>query len=332
MARGNTQVTNGDSFCTGFTENKGYPGRSTLPVPLRSLAVALGGCVYHKLTRALGAILMLGAFAWIAAAPPAANALSNCNVDDLTVDGEEQAFLQLINTYRSGQGANALSIDPALTRAATWMATDLAARAEFSHSDSAGRSPWTRMPDCGVAIPAGENLAAGSNYSSAQTALSAWINSPSHRDVMVDRDFKTIGISRVYREGSRYGWYWVTDFGYGAGNTTTVATTTPAPAPTTVPAPKPAAPAPPAAATPAPRLLGVPAGLSLVMWEGGYVSPDEVFGGHSTVQMVYVFDLGTQTWLRWGEGLNPGIRTLTQMRTGVQYWIVTTGEAWLPMD
>ncbi|MGE3076470.1 MAG: CAP domain-containing protein [Dehalococcoidia bacterium] len=283
----------------------------------------------HKLTRALGAIFMLGAFAWTAAASPAASALNNCNVDDLTVDGEEQAFLQLINQYRAGKGADALSIDPALTRASTWMASDLAGRGDFSHTDSSGRSPWTRMPDCGVAIPAGENLAAGTNYSAAQTALTAWINSPSHRDVMLDKTFKTIGISRVYREGSRYGWYWVTDFGYGNGNTTSVATTTPTPAPTAAPAPRPAQPAPP---TPESRLLGIPAGLSLVMWEGGYVSPEEVFGGHDNVQMVYVFDLGTQTWLRWGEGLNPEIRTLTQMRNGVQYWIVATGEAWVPMD
>ncbi len=280
----------------------------------------------HKLTRALSAIFMLGALAWTAAAPTAAGALSNCNVDDLTVDGEEQAFLRLINDYRAGKGADALTIDPALTRSSTWMASDLAGRSEFSHSDSTGRSPWTRMPDCGVAIPAGENLAAGTNYSSAQTALSAWINSPSHRDVMLDKDFKTIGIARVYREGSRYGWYWVTDFGYGGGSTTSVATTTPTPAPTATPALKPAEP------TPAPRLLGVGTGTSLVTWEGGYVSPTEVFGGHDSIKMVYVFDLGTQTWLRWGEGLNPEIRTLTQMRNGVQYWIVASGEAWVPMD
>jgi hypothetical protein len=76
----------------------------------------------------------------------------------------------------------------------------------------------------------------------------------------------------------------------------------------------------------------VQAGLSLVTWEGDYVPPEEVFGGRESVKMVYVFDLGTQTWLRWGSDLNPQIRTLTQMRNGVQYWVVTTGEVWLPMD
>jgi hypothetical protein len=183
-----------------------------------------------------------------------------------------------------------------------------------------------------VALPAGENLAAGTNYSSAQTALNAWINSPSHRDVMLDKDFRTIGIARVHREDSYYGWYWVTDFGYGAKDIPIVATTTPPPAPTPTIAPKPAAPAPPVQSAPVPRLLGVQAGLSLVTWEGGYVPPEEVFGGRESVEMVYVFDLGTQTWLRWGSDLNPQIRTLSQMRNGVQYWVVTTGEVWVPMD
>ena len=73
-----------------------------------------GECVNHKLTRALGAsLVLLGALAWTAAAPPAANALTNCTVDDLTVDGEEQAFLRLINDYRAKNGITALSLDPA---------------------------------------------------------------------------------------------------------------------------------------------------------------------------------------------------------------------------
>lgn len=293
----------------------------------------------HKLMRAFGVIFALGAFAWTAAAPSAADALTNCSVSDATIDGEERAFLGLINDYRAKSGLGPLGLDPALTQAATWMAEDLAGRSTFAHQDSLGRSPWVRMPDCGVTLPGGENLAAGTNYTSASTALQAWINSPSHREVMLTGDFKSIGIARVYRDGSRYGWYWVTDFGY-AGGGTSQATTPPPPAPAAAPAlaaPKPAsapaASAPAPAAAPAPVLLGVPAGLTLVTWEGGYVSPEEVFGPHSDkVLMVYVFDLGTQTWLRWGTALDPKLRSLTEMRTGVQYWIVASAEAWVAMN
>jgi hypothetical protein len=259
------------------------------------------------------------------------------------VDGEEQSFLRLINDYRAKNGAPALSIDSALTQAATWMANDLAARSTFGHTDSAGRNPWARMPDCGVSLPGGENLAAGTNYSGAQTALNAWISSPSHRDVMLTAKFTTIGIARVYREGSTYGWYWVTDFGYGGAP---AAAAPPAPAPSTAqlaPASRPsssAAAAPVQArapiapvAPPPPASVAVAAGLTLVNWEGGYRTPEEVFGpGASWIGMVYVFDEGTQTWLRWGPGLSGSMQTLTELRTGVQYWVVSTRPLDVPMN
>ncbi len=293
----------------------------------------------HKLTRALGAMFALGALAWTAAAPPAANAFNNCSAD-ASVDGEEQAFLGLINSYRANNGAPALAIDSALTRAATWMASDLASRSGFGHTDSAGRSPWTRMPDCGVGAPGGENLAAGTDYSGAQTALNAWINSPSHRSVMLEAKFATIGIARVHKPGSTYGWYWVTDFGYGGG-TSTVATN-PAPAapppaavqkPALAPASAPSVsrasvPAPPPAepeAPPPPTAFSLGAGTTLLDWAGDYIAPETAFGSAANwVGMVYVFDQNTQTWLHWGPGLDANMQTLTQMRTGVQYWVVAT--------
>lgn len=298
----------------------------------------------HNLIRAFGAIVALSALAWTAAAPPAANALTNCDVSDASVDGEEQAFLRLVNDYRAKNGAGPVSIDSALTRAAAWMANDLASSSSFGHTDSLGRSPWARMPNCGVASPGGENLAAGTNYSSASTALNAWINSPGHRDVMIDPNFATIGIARVHREGSHYGWYWVTDFGYG-GQPQTVATTAPPPPPPPPPPPaqRPAqsAPAPayaaPAAAAPAapppPVLLGIASGPTLVTWDGGYRTPEEVFAGYEEqVAMVYVFDLGSETWLRWGPALDPKLRTLNELRTGVNYWVIASEEVWVPMN
>lgn len=286
----------------------------------------------HKLTRVLGAMVALGALAWTAGASPAATALNNCDVSDVSVDGEEQAFLQLVNDYRAKNGAGSLSIDPALTRAATWMANDLSVRSGFGHTDSSGRSPWVRMPDCGVAAPGGENLAAGTNFSSASTALNAWISSGGHREVMIDPAFTSIGIARVNQPGSYYGWYWVTDFGYGGGQSQP-ATNPPAPPPPPASAARPAVPAAPAAPAPAPapRLLGMPAGLSLVTWEGGYRTLDEIFGSKATVEMVYVYDLGTETWLRWSLKLDQKLRSLTELRTGVAYWVIATEETWVAM-
>lgn len=291
----------------------------------------------HKLTWALGAIVLLGALAWTAAAPPAANALGNCSVDNASMDGEEQAFLGLINAFRAKSGAAPLSVDPALTRSAKWLAYDLASHSTFSHTDSLGRSPWVRMPDCGVSSPGGENLAAGTERSSAQSAMDAWVNSPVHRDDMLFPDFKSIGIGRAFVAGSQYGWYWVTDFGHGPGGSSGATTTAPAPAPAPqaapAQAPQPAAAPTPAVEPPAPRTLGIEAGASLVMWEGGYVTPDEVFGpAGNAIAMVYVFDLGSEQWLRWGLDLDPKLRTLTEMREGVSYWVIATASVEVGME
>ncbi len=79
--------------------------------------------------------------------------------------------------------------------------------------------------------------------------------------------------------------------------------------------------------------MSIPAGLSLVMWEGDYVSPDSVFGPQGdAVSMVYVFDLGTQQWLRWGTALDPKMRTLVELREGVQYWVIATSAVDIPLN
>ena len=53
--------------------------------------------------------------------------------------------------------------------------------------------------------------------------------------------------------------------------------------------------------------------------------PERVFGSKANwVSMVYVFDQGSQTWLRWGPSLDPQLQTLAELRNGVQYWVVVT--------
>ena len=162
-----------------------------------------------------------------------ADALTNCTVSDNTVDAEEQAFLGLINTYRAQNGLAALSMSTNLNRASTWMAADMGVKAYFSHTDSLGRSPSTRAIDCGYPQGAGENIAAGTNWSSASAVFAAWKGSAGHNANMLNGSYKQIGIARVYTAGSPYGWYWVTDFGTtndgtsGSGGGTANPTATP---------------------------------------------------------------------------------------------------------
>ena len=130
----------------------------------------------------------------------------------LHADAETNTFLVLINEYRSSIGAGALQIDPKLTDTAEWMANDLAAYNRFSHTDSQGRDFAQRLKTFGVGdnVWRGENLFAG--LATAKEALEAWKNSPGHNENMVRKEFTKIGLARVFREGTTYGWYWVTEF------------------------------------------------------------------------------------------------------------------------
>ena len=136
------------------------------------------------------------------------------------LDSQESAFLTLINTYRSQNGAGALQISPALENSSTWMSTDMATKNYFSHTDSLGRDPGTRMAAFGYTYyPWGENIAAGN--SDAQSTFNQWVTACdadasgnctyAHRQNMLNPAFVVIGIGRA--AGGAYGWYWTTDFG-----------------------------------------------------------------------------------------------------------------------
>jgi uncharacterized protein YkwD len=221
--------------------------RSVLP-----LALALAGA-------------LLAAFAMTFAAGNRAAALTNCSVTHDSNDSEELAFLGLINTYRAQNGLSALTISTNLNRGAAWMSEDLAKNHYFSHTDSLGRSPYQRAIDCGYPSGAGENLAAGTAWSSAQSAFNAWQSSPGHNANMLGTYYQQIGIARHYLAGSQYGWYWTTTFGTtndgtgggGAGNPTNTPAATSTPTRTPTPAQATATPtAIPPTATPTPNQGG----------------------------------------------------------------------------
>jgi uncharacterized protein YkwD len=172
----------------------------------------------------------------------------------VTVDSYEQEFADLINAYRAQNGKGPLLIDPSIQAAAEWMSNDMGVNNRFSHTDSLGQSPWTRMCNFGYCYQTskGENIAAG--YSSAQSVFNAWKGSSGHNANMLTGSFKVMGIGRVVVSGSYYGTYWTNDFG-GYIPAGTTATPSPPPAPTNTPSatatPSPS-PAPTASPTPSP--------------------------------------------------------------------------------
>ncbi|MEP7215306.1 MAG: CAP domain-containing protein [Anaerolineaceae bacterium] len=192
----------------------------------------------------------------------------------------------MTNAYRVQHGLGTLAISTGLNRASAWMVNDMATKGYFSHTDSLGRDPWTRLGDCGNPTYGGENLAAGTERGSASAAFELLKSSPSHNAVMLSPEFRLIGIARQFAAGSTYGWYWATDFGNGDATVeaaapppvpvVAAATASPAPvphpmvvsAPPTAPVVAPIAPAPQPepAADPEPEpvtIVAIP-----LKWEG----------------------------------------------------------------
>ena len=96
------------------------------------------------------------------------------------LDTEEKALARLINAFRAEHGRSPLKVGVALTRAATWMSSDMAHNDNFGHTDTHGRSVVQRLKAFGYKGPtSGENIAGGAK--TAAEAIAQWKMSPPHR-------------------------------------------------------------------------------------------------------------------------------------------------------
>jgi hypothetical protein len=224
------------------------------------------------ITPLLAAALIVAGIVGIKSVVPVAAQAPGCSVNpnELVVDAEERAALELINSLRADNRIPALSLSSALGQAAAHKSSTMAATGAFSHDDP-GRSYAQRIRDCGYrASPiVSENIAAGMD--SGRVVVQMWRDSPPHLRNMLDPSMRAVGIARV--RGAA-GWYWTADFGAatddGAAPSGTVPATipipttpvTPVPAPGPVPAPSSipaAAPTPATNPAPPPTPVSLPA-------------------------------------------------------------------------
>lgn len=182
-----------------------------------------------RLTILIPVTVAFAAFAAMGASAPSAEAL----------DSDEVAILDTINSYRAQSGLGPLSLDQRLNDIARWMADDMANNNYFSHTDSQGRDPFTRMDQLGYALNTwrGENLVAGTETSAA--AFDMWRTSEGHNANMLGANYTVVGIARAYNPGSTFGWYWATEFGGQALSVQPPVQPTPEPAPYIPPPPPP---------------------------------------------------------------------------------------------
>lgn len=104
--------------------------------------------------------------------------------------GKDWTMYNLTNLERTNVGLKELRYDSRLVKSATIKACDLRDRNYWSHQDPEGRMSWYLFPRYQYV---GENLAR--NLDDGEV-VGVFMKSQSHRDIILDKDFKYLGIGK----------------------------------------------------------------------------------------------------------------------------------------
>lgn len=115
-----------------------------------------------------------------------------------------RSAFDMVNARRQEAGLSSLTWNSGLEQAAAVRAIE--ASQLFSHTRPDGSDWWTVNSD----LMYGENLAKG--YSTADSAVKAWMDSPTHKANILDGEFKSIAITIHINDNGQ--WFWAQEFGY----------------------------------------------------------------------------------------------------------------------
>jgi uncharacterized protein YkwD len=129
---------------------------------------------------AASALLCLGAATQACTVPPNAAAM-------------QQELLGHLNAERKARGLAPLALSGKLDKAAQGHACDNARRMSISHTSSDGGTLKTRLRRAGYAFrTAAENT--GRGFASGARAVEWWMNSPKHKDNILLRKAREVGV------------------------------------------------------------------------------------------------------------------------------------------
>lgn len=105
-------------------------------------------------------------------------------------------LIELANQAREESGVSILRINSKLVEAAQAKAQDMITKGYFAHISPDGVTPWHWLKETGYNyVAAGENLARG--FSDSEFVHEAWMNSPSHRENILNNKYQEIGIAVI---------------------------------------------------------------------------------------------------------------------------------------
>lgn len=117
---------------------------------------------------------------------------SNTATTSFSMSANEKIIFDLLNKARTDAGLPKLSADATLFKVARLKAQDMVKNSYFSHSSPIYGSPFKMMKTYGVSYKvAGENIAGNPSL---QDAVTAWLNSPTHRQNILSNSYNYIGI------------------------------------------------------------------------------------------------------------------------------------------
>ena len=131
-------------------------------------------------------------------------ALADTSGASTSLRSEAMRAFNLVNSQRAAEGLDALVWDNNLESASAVRAQECSE--SFSHTRPNGK-PWHTVNSN---IMGGENLAYG--YYDANSAVDAWMDSPTHRENILWPEFTKIAISVYAADDGTY--YWAQEFGY----------------------------------------------------------------------------------------------------------------------
>jgi hypothetical protein len=122
----------------------------------------------------------------------------------LFADLNAQRIIALTNDIRQQYGLSLLKENPLLDAAAKQKAEDMFQNNYFSHFSPTGVSPWYWISKSGYDYHyAGENLAM--NFIDSEEVVRAWLNSPGHRENLLNNNYQDIGIAVLPADFSKPG-------------------------------------------------------------------------------------------------------------------------------
>lgn len=142
------------------------------------------------------------------AGPAAGSAMAcdnaNARPGDTSQTQLESATVCLLNNARERNGLGRLRVNGRLSAASAAHSGDMVRKRYFSHTSRTGKNVVDRLTNFGYIAGAtswtvGENIAWGSGgRSTPRSIVSAWMHSPGHRQNILSRRFREIGIGVAF--------------------------------------------------------------------------------------------------------------------------------------